>query len=212
LELHAHWDFFESNESHFNLRDSLNLCLIGLATKFQTTKCSLLHGPKRQQPQPMSKPEEVHGEQPYSKRGLANASIKSLPIDALAIIFRHCPDLDTLLNLASADPVLRRAIYHGNILTCDCCDSPLFSNEDLSEAAPDTKVFSCSVCHAKLCGYTKYDYDKRRCKPQVCQGCGKIECIRCMEAHSTDEDADGYGTENYCEDCQAEFEYGMGGC
>jgi hypothetical protein len=139
-------------------------------------------------------------------------SIHSLPNDAVALILRHCPDLDTLLNLASTSPVLRRAIYQENLLNCDRCKSPFFSDEELSDAAPHTKVFSCSVCHEKLCGYTLFDYDRRKCKPQACDGCGKIECIKCMEGHSTEEQADGYGTENYCEECQGEFEFGMGGC
>lgn len=160
---------------------------------------------------PPSSFERNEVEPPFSEDG-ATTSIQSLPSDAVALILRHCPDLDTLLNLASTSHVLRQAIYRENLLTCDYCKGSLFSNEDLLEAAPHTKAFSCSVCHTKLCGYVLFDYDKRKCKPQACDGCGKIECIKCMEAHATEEETDGYGTENYCEDCQGEFEFGMGGC
>ena len=143
---------------------------------------------------------------------VANTSIHSLPHDTIALILAHCPDLDTLLNVAATSSMLRYAIYRENLLSCDRCKCPFFNDADLSEATPHTKAFSCSVCGEKLCGYTLFDYDKRKCKPQACDGCGKIECIKCMEAHATDEQADGYGTENYCEICQGEFEFGMGGC
>lgn len=148
--------------------------------------------------------------------GGAIPSIQDLPNEALALVLEHCPDLESITNLAQAAkdhrPSVRRAIYHENLLSCDRCKNPFFSDEDLSIVAPHTKAFSCSVCHQKLCGYLLFDYDRKGCKPQVCDGCGKIECMRCMQAHATEEQSDGYGTENYCEDCQGEFEFGMGGC
>ena len=137
-------------------------------------------------------------------------SIDTLPADALTLVMGHCPDLDTLRNLASTSPALRKAIYQHN-LSCDSCRSPFFADDSL-KASPHTKAFSCSVCHQRFCGFTLFDYDRRKCKPQVCDGCGTIECSKCMEAHTTDEQADGYGTENYCAICQESFEFGMGGC
>lgn len=137
-------------------------------------------------------------------------SIDNLPTDALTQVLGHCPDLDTVRNLASTSPALRKSIYHQN-LSCDSCKSPFFADDSL-KASPNTKAFSCSVCHQRFCGFTLFDYDRRKCKPQVCDGCGAIECSNCMEAHTTDEEADGYGTENYCAVCQENYEFGMGGC
>ena len=137
-------------------------------------------------------------------------SIDNLPTDALTQVLGHCPDLDTVRNLASTSAALRISIYHQN-LSCDSCKSPFFADDSL-KASPHTKAFSCSVCHQRFCGFTLFDYDRRKCKPQVCDGCGAIECSKCMEAHTTDEEADGYGTENYCAVCQENYEFGMGGC
>mmetsp|Transcript_30038 Transcript_30038/g.45553 ORF Transcript_30038/g.45553 Transcript_30038/m.45553 type:complete len:174 (-) Transcript_30038:175-696(-) len=168
---------------------------------------------RKQTHRTIPKPLEENKEEPLcSTRDAAKTSIHSLPDDAVALILRNCPDMNTLMNVASASPVIRRTMYHQLLLTCYRCQTHLFSDENLSEPAFQTKAFSCSVCHEKLCGYTRYDYDRRKCKPQICDACGKIECMRCMESHFTDEQADVYGTENYCEDCQAAFEFGMGGC
>eukprot|EP00532_Pseudo-nitzschia_australis_P019881 CAMPEP_0168305516 /NCGR_PEP_ID=MMETSP0142_2-20121227/50491_1 /TAXON_ID=44445 /ORGANISM="Pseudo-nitzschia australis, Strain 10249 10 AB" /LENGTH=179 /DNA_ID=CAMNT_0008257021 /DNA_START=17 /DNA_END=556 /DNA_ORIENTATION=- len=139
-------------------------------------------------------------------------SIQDLPPDVFALIVSHCPDLKSITELGSTSTPLRRMIFHQSLLNCDRCRTPLFADEDLSVRAPHTKAFSCSVCHAKLCGYQLFDYDRRNCKPQRCDGCGSLECLACMKAHTSEEHADGYGTENYCEACQGEFEFGMGGC
>ena len=167
---------------------------------------------KRQSKQPLHETNEVLRPKDATLGKTTRISIHSLPREALALILGHCPDLDTLLKLASTHPMLRKSIYHQRLLSCDCCESPLFKDDSLTKAAPHTRSFSCSVCHQKFCGFTLFDYNKRYCKPQICDGCGAIECSRCMEAHSSEDQQDGYGTENYCEECQGEFEFGMGGC
>lgn len=139
-------------------------------------------------------------------------SIEYLPGDALALIVNYCPDLNSIQNLASSSRLLRTAIFRQNLLHCDRCQIPLFEDSLLSVATPHTQPVSCAICQAKLCGYQLFDYGRKNCKPQRCDGCGAIECLACMESHVSDEFADGYGTENYCGACQAEFEFGMGGC
>jgi hypothetical protein len=149
--------------------------------------------------------------------------LDTLPNEALGLIIKHvCSDLTSILNLATISDTIRIAIYDQKLLHCDHCNIPFFSNNSLSmtinnndnnAVTPHTKAFSCATCHDKLCGYTLFDYDRRKCKPQCCDGCGKIECQRCLDAHlNKEENVDGYGTENYCENCQDEFEFGMGGC
>ncbi|VEU34917.1 unnamed protein product [Pseudo-nitzschia multistriata] len=138
--------------------------------------------------------------------------LQDLPCDAFALVVSYCPDLESLTNLGSASHPLGRMVFRQNLLNCDRCRIPLFADENLSSRTPHTRAFSCSVCRSTLCGYQLFDYDRRNCKPQKCDGCGSIECRACMEAHTSDEHADGYGTENYCKACQGEFEFGMGGC
>ena len=148
--------------------------------------------------------------------------LDTLPNEAIGLIIKHaCSDMTSILNLATISDTIRIAIYDQKLLHCDQCNIPLFINNSLSininnnenAVTPHTKAFSCGTCHDKLCGYTLFDYDRRKCKPQRCDGCGTIECQRCMDAHiNKEENVDGYGTENYCENCQGEFEFGMGGC
>ena len=133
--------------------------------------------------------------------------LQALPSDALSSILEHCPDIQSILNLGQTSDKLREAIYHQK-WKCKNCRDPIFVASDLSSAR-FANPFMCGVCRAKLCGQS-VDYDKRLCRPQKCDGCGKVECHSCMSAHMGNED--GYGTENYCEACQAEFEFGMGGC
>ena len=150
--------------------------------------------------------------------------LDTLPNEAIGLIIQHvCSDLTSILNLATISETIRIAIYDQKLLHCDHCNIPFFSNNSLSmtinntdtnaAVTPHTKAFSCGTCHDKLCGYTLFDYDRRKCKPQCCDGCGTMECQRCLDAHlNNEENVDGYGTENYCENCQGEFEFGMGGC
>lgn len=132
--------------------------------------------------------------------------LQCLPKDAISAILKNCDDFQTILNIAQNDR-LREAIYSQG-WKCGHCQNPIFTDSDLS-TAKHVNPFICAVCQENFCGEA-VDYDKRSCRPQKCDGCGKIECFRCLEAHMGDED--GYGSENYCEECQAEFEFGMGGC
>jgi len=143
--------------------------------------------------------------------------LDTLPNEAIGLIIKHaCSDMTSIMNLATISDTIRIAIYDQQLLHCDRCSISLFSNNSLSISTaftPHTKAFICATCHGKLCGYTLFDYDRKKCKPHRCDGCGKIECQRCMDAHlNNDDNVDGYGTENYCENCQDEFEFGMGGC
>ena len=139
-------------------------------------------------------------------------TIHSLPGDAVALVARHAPDLETLKNLAAASPLLRKTLFEENLLCCDHCHNALYSDDSLKQPAPHTQPFSCAVCRGKFCGFRLFDYARRSCKPQKCDGCGTIECLDCLQKHTTDEQMDGYGTENYCSGCQEEYEFGMGGC
>ncbi len=139
-------------------------------------------------------------------------TIHSLPGDAVAMVAKNTPDLETLQNLAAASPLLRTALFENNLLSCDHCQTPLYADATLKQPAKHTKPFSCSVCHSKFCGYQLFDYSRKQCKPVRCDGCGAVECLKCLQAHTTEEQMDGYGTENYCASCQEEYEFGMGGC
>ena len=158
--------------------------------------------------------------------------LHTLPTDAIGSILNHCSDFASILNLGQTYPLLSQAIFSQH-WTCQNCSDPIFESLDDIEQTYESNIirnghpsalattgqhfnrrkrktpFMCAVCHAKFCGET-VDYDKRYCRPQPCDGCGKIECHTCLSAHLGN--SDGYGTENYCQDCQAEFDFGMGGC
>ena len=137
-----------------------------------------------------------------------------LPQDAMSQILIHCSDFSTILNIAKASPVFQSTIYNQG-WKCHRCSDPLFvGGGSLSSSLETNKhanPFICAVCHKKICGES-IAYDRRHCRPQKCDGCGKVECYDCQQAHMQDINDDGYGTENYCAECQAEFEFGMGGC
>ena len=137
-----------------------------------------------------------------------NLRLDKLPHNAMSQVLVHCcSDFSTILNLANASQVFQATIYNQN-WKCHRCSDPLFLGSSL-ETNKLAKPFICGVCHKKICGES-IDHDRRHCRPQKCDGCGKIECYDCQQAHM--HYSDGYGTENYCEECQAEFEFGMGGC
>ena len=134
--------------------------------------------------------------------------LEQLPQDALSQVVDLCADsLTQIRQLAAASDVVRGAIFHQH-WKCHRCNDPLFVASDLSTTKL-AKPFVCGVCHGKFCG-ASIDYSKRHCRPQRCEGCHKVECYECQQQHLLH--LDGYGTENYCQDCQAEFDFGMGGC
>ena len=78
-------------------------------------------------------------------------TIHSLPGDAVALVARHAPDLETLKNLAAASPLLRKTLFEENLLCCDHCHNALYSDDSLKQPAPHTQPFSCAVCRGKFC-------------------------------------------------------------
>ena len=143
-----------------------------------------------------------------------SSSVDRLPMDAIVLIVQYCEtDFTTLRNLVQSCARMRKVIHQHKLLHCDHCSVALYVDEECTIPTPNTRLFSCHGCSAKLCGYQFFDYDRRQCKPQTCEGCGQIECYQCLEAHTNNEtNEDGYGTESYCNKCQSEFEFGMGGC
>ena len=134
--------------------------------------------------------------------------LEALPQDALSQVVDLCADsLSQIRNMAGASEGLRETIYQQQ-WKCHKCHCSIFVASDLT-TDKHAKPFVCGVCHRKFCGES-VDYDRRHCRPQRCEGCGKVECYDCQQQHL--QAADGYGTENYCQDCQAEFDFGMGGC
>ena len=146
------------------------------------------------------------GEEDGNEEHLRRQRLQSLPVDAISSILGLCSDFDSIKNLGQNDH-LRQTIYNQH-WKCMRCQDEIFKAADL-RTDPHASPFMCQVCQQKFCGQA-VDYDKRFCRPQTCDGCGKVECHRCMSAHMVN--GDGYGTENFCEDCQAEFDFGMGGC
>mmetsp|Transcript_7353 Transcript_7353/g.14011 ORF Transcript_7353/g.14011 Transcript_7353/m.14011 type:complete len:147 (+) Transcript_7353:159-599(+) len=136
----------------------------------------------------------------------STTGLQSLPNYAISSILQHCSDFQSILSIAQNE-ALRQVIYSQS-WKCGHCHDQIYMAPDLT-TRKHANPFMCSVCHGKFCGEA-VDYDKRFCRPQKCDGCGKLECHKCLEAHM-DKD-DGYGTESYCQECQAEFEFGMGGC
>ena len=134
-------------------------------------------------------------------------SLQGLPVDALSTILSHCTDFQSLLSLGNSSARMQETIYQQSY-GCKNCRGNIFISPHL-ETPQYSKPFICAVCHGKLCGNWA-DYDKRKCKAQKCDGCGKVECSACQGKHMVNQD--GYGTENYCQDCQETFEFGMGGC
>ena len=132
--------------------------------------------------------------------------LQALPKDAISSILQHCSDFRSILSIAQNE-YLRNVIYSQR-WECKHCRNEIFINSELT-TRKHAHPFTCSVCHGKFCGET-VNYDKRFCRPQRCDGCGKLECHECLDAHMRE--SDGYGMENYCRECQAEFEFGMGGC
>lgn len=127
-------------------------------------------------------------------------------------VLNHCSDFPTILNLVNASEDDFQAAVYNQGWKCHRCRDPLFvGSSPLLETNKHTNPFICAVCQKKMCGES-IDYDRRYRRPQKCDGCGKIECYDCQQAHMQEDSDDGYGTENYCEECQAEFEFGMGGC
>mmetsp|Transcript_27814 Transcript_27814/g.67671 ORF Transcript_27814/g.67671 Transcript_27814/m.67671 type:complete len:167 (+) Transcript_27814:82-582(+) len=156
-----------------------------------------------------NRPVSPHQEDGDSSSSTNLLRLDKLPQDAMSQVLVHCcSDFSTIRSLANASQVFQATIYNQD-WKCHCCSDPLFVGSDL-ETNKHAQPFICAVCHKKLCGES-IDYDRRHCRPQKCDGCGKIECYHCQQAHMQDS-SDGYGTENYCEECQAEFEFGMGGC
>lgn len=146
----------------------------------------------------------------------------NLPSDAVSAILNQCSDFQSIFALGQSSPQLQEAIYNQQWACTKCTDLIFKTPNELKGASSSTKSrrrrhdnnitkqpFICQVCHDKFCG-ERVDYDKRFCRPQKCSGCGKVECYQCMTNHMGNDD--GYGSENYCADCQAEFEFSMGGC
>lgn len=137
-----------------------------------------------------------------------NSKLQALPSDAMGCILNQISDATTLMNLAASNPAMKIAIFQQG-WTCRNCHTCIFIDPQLNSASPQAHFFMCFVCHGKFCG-ERVDYDKRHCRRQTCSGCGQVECHACMEAHLGNDD--GYGTENYCQECQDKFEFNMGGC
>ena len=72
------------------------------------------------------------------------------------------------------------------------------------------RSYNESAPHGKFCGET-IDYDKRFCRPQLCEGCGTTECRKCM--WSSFGRRGGYGNDSscLCLDCQDEYGGAGGG-
>ena len=140
---------------------------------------------------------------PDPTRPPQSRALQALPGNAITAILQHCSDFDSILNLAKTSDAIRMAIYLQQ-WPCSRCNTQIFADADLTtstHAAP----FMCSVCHEKLCGES-VDYEKRWCRPQKCNGCGKLECHQCLEARVGN--ADGSGSENMCQKCQLSMEEG----
>jgi len=146
--------------------------------------------------------------------------LEGLPADALCCIVSYsAADMATIDNLAAASHRLQKVILQQLQWKCKTCTELIFPPPESTISTTTTtttthpgtaKPFICEVCHGTFCGSKSADYHKRHCRPELCHGCGKQECHVCLESHLGG--ADAYGSENYCQDCQAEFEFGMGGC
>ena len=159
--------------------------------------------------------------------------LERLPEDAICSVLDYCSDLETVLNLGRINSRFRDMVLRQN-WHCDRCSTAIFAsisgsiddddddnnnNEkqehvldfySKSSSSSSCKPFVCSSCNGKFCGET-IDYDKRFCRPQLCEGCGTTECRKCM--WSSFGRRGGYGNDSscLCLDCQDEYGGAGGG-
>jgi len=152
--------------------------------------------------------------------------LTDLPSEFLGSVMEQVGgDFQALLGLANSDRSLQSILQQWK---CSKCKDGIFvagptpskkndtmkkkdGTKDDDSGSKDTTLvvlsipdqatpFLCGVCGAKLCGQD--GYEKRFCTSRKCSGCGKLECHRCVCAHSEDCGACGRFATQYCQECQ----------